>query len=113
MKQIDTVLSFIQALNEEDFTTARKHVNEDLQFIGVLGTRDGAAAYFNDMEKMKLKYDIKKSFSDGDDVCVFYDFTAAGITTFGCGWYHLVNGKISWFKVIFDPRPILENAGKR
>lgn len=109
----ETVLAFIKALNEEDFQEARKHVNEDLSFVGVLGSRDGAEAYFKDMEKMKMKYDIKKVFSEGDDVCLFYDFTTAGITVFGCGWYHLVHGKISSFKVIFDPRSILENSHEK
>jgi len=29
-------------------------------------------------------------------------------TIFSCGWYQLSGGKISTFKVVFDPRPVLE-----
>ena len=103
-----TVLSFIEAMNDEDFDKAREYVSDDLQFIGVLGTRNGAAAYFEDMKKMKFKYDIKKAFADGDDVCLLYDIDMGKATIFTCGWYQLAGGKISTFRVVFDPRPVLE-----
>ena len=108
----EVVISFIKALNSEDFNAARVFAADDIKFIGVLGTRDGAEAYFKDMEKMKLKYEIKKIFVDNDDVCLFYDIDMSGKKIFSCGWYHVVDGKINWFKVIFDPRPVLETAGK-
>jgi predicted ester cyclase len=103
----DVVLSFIKALNEEDFATARNCADDDLKFIGVLGHRDGADAYFTDMQRMKLKYDIKRVFSDGDDVCIFFDIEMGNTTIFSCGWYHVIDGKINSIRVIFDPRPLL------
>lgn len=103
----DVVLSFIKALNDEDFATARKCTSDDLKFVGVMGERDGAEAYFTDMERMKLKYDIKRVFSDGDDVCIFYDIDMSGKTIFSCGWYHIVEGKVNSIRVLFDPRPLL------
>jgi len=103
-----TVKSFLKALNDEDFKTARKYVNDDLKFIGIMGTRDDADTYISDMEKMKFKYDIKKIFEDENDVSVFYDINMSGPTIFSSGWYHLKNDKISTIKVIFDPRPLLE-----
>ncbi|SFE97721.1 SnoaL-like domain-containing protein [Chitinophaga sp. CF118] len=109
----ETVLSFINALNVEDFKAARKLVSEDLIFIGVLGTRNGAEAYFSDMEKMKLKYEIKKVFADGDDACLLYNINMGSVTVFASGWYQLANGKISSFKVVFDPRPLLETAAPK
>jgi len=104
----DTVLSALKALNEEDFDTARNSFSDDMVFEGVLGTRNGAEAYFNDMKKMKIKYDVIKAFEEGDDVCLLYDLQLSGLTIFGCGWYHLENGKIKSIKVVFDPRPVLE-----
>jgi hypothetical protein len=56
---------------------------------------------------MKLKYDIKRVFSDGDDVCIFYDIEMGNTTIFSCGWYHVIDGKINSIRVIFDPRPLL------
>jgi len=109
----EVVLSCVEALNKEDFKTARTFASNDLLFEGVLGSRNGAAAYFKDMEQMKLKYKIKKAFEEGDDVCLLYDLEMSGLTVFGCGWYHVKNGKINSLKVLFDPRPILEQAGKK
>jgi hypothetical protein len=105
-----TVLSFIKALNEEDFEEARKFLSDDMKFVGVMGTRDGADIYINDMEKMKFKFDIKKAFADGNDVCLFYDINMSGHKIFSSGWYHIEHHQIKWFKVLFDPRPLLEKA---
>lgn len=104
----NVVLDFLKTLNDEDFNTARQHVNDDLKFEGVLGSRDGAEDYFADMRRMKFKYEIKKSFADGNDVCIFYDITMSGITLFSCGWYGIKNTRISSIRVIFDPRLLLE-----
>ena len=77
----EVVLLFIQALNDEDFDTARDQLHDDMTFTGVLGTREGADIYIEDMKKMRLKYEIKKSFSDITDVSVFYDITMSGVTS--------------------------------
>ncbi len=80
-----------------------------MKFDGVLGQRDGADAYINDMSKMRFKYSIKKVFEDGNDVCVLYDIDMnKGDKIFTCGWYILNDGKIKNLKVIFDPRPVMK-----
>lgn len=107
----DVVLSFINYLNKEDFKAARECANDDMIFDGVLGSRKGADNYFQDMEKMKFKYDVKKVFEDENDVCVLYDINMGKATLFTCGWYRLKNHKISSIKVVFDPRPVL-NPGR-
>jgi len=105
----EVVMNFVKALNAEDFKTARSYAHDNMKFVGVLGQRDGADAYFKDMEHMKLKYDIKKAFADGSDVCLLYDLQMSGLTIFGCGWYQVDEaGLITSLKVVFDPRPVLE-----
>ena len=106
------VLSFINALNKEDFKTAKNCLADDMKFIGVLGTREGADVYIADMQKIKLKYDILKTFSDENDVCLFYDIAMSGKKIFSCGWYEIESNKIKSFKVIFDPRLLLEQSPK-
>jgi len=101
------VLSFIEALNKEDFKIARDYLTDNMKFEGVMGSRDSADAYIADMQRMKFKYNIQKAFIDGDDVCLFYDIDMGDATLFCCGWYKVIHGKISWFKVVFDPRPLL------
>lgn len=85
----------MQAINEERFDDAREYVTNDMKFVGVLGSRDGAGAYFKDMKNMKLKYGVKKAFVDNNDVCLLYDLKMSGLTIFGCGWYHVEDGKIN------------------
>ena len=109
----EVVLSFVKALNDDDFETARNYLTDDMVFVGVLGSRNGAEAYIQDMERMRLKYNIKKAFVDGDDVCLLYDLTISGLNLLGCGWYKVENGKINSLRVVFDPRPILEQSGKK
>lgn len=110
----EVVLNFINALNKEDFETARNCLSEDMVFDGVLGHRDGADVYIKEMEKMKFKYEIKKAFENGTDVCLLYDIDMGNKkTTFTCGWYQLQNGKIKNLKVVFDPRPVLEQLNKK
>lgn len=108
----DVVLAFVDALNRADFQAARKCATDDLKFVGVLGSREGADAYFRDMERMRLKYDVKKALAEGDDVCLFYDIAMANVTVFCAGWYRLSQGKIQSFRVVFDPRPLLEAKEK-
>jgi ketosteroid isomerase-like protein len=109
----ETVLAFVKALNNEDFKTARPYLNDDFTFDGVMGTRNGADNYFKDMEQMKLKYEAKKAFADGNDVCLLCDLTMSGKTIFCCSWYHLKYGKISSLKAVFDPRPLFEKSEKK
>jgi len=102
------VMTFINALNAEDFTTAREQLADGMKFDGVMGSRDSAEAYITDMKRMKFKYNIKKLFADENDVCLLYDIDMGGATIFTCGWYHVEDGKIASLKVVFDPRPLLE-----
>jgi limonene-1,2-epoxide hydrolase len=108
----EVVLSFIEALNDDNFEAARTHLDDAMIFQGVLGSRNGADDYIRDMKKMKLKYAVQKTFEDDDDVCLWYDITMSGIEVFSCGWYKVEDGRITLLKVIFDPRPVLEQAKK-
>lgn len=109
----EVVMSCVNAINREDFQTARRYVSDDMSFVGVLGSRQGGDVYFKDMERMRLKYDVKKVFVEGSDVCLFYNLTISGVDIFGCALYHVQNGKIRSLQVLFDPRPILEAQTKQ
>lgn len=108
IESVKTITAFLKALNNEDFKKARRYLSDNVNFAGVMGTRNGGDTYMSDMEKMKFKYDIKRIWGDEDDVAVFYDIDMGGATIFCAGWYHLSDGKISAIKVLFDPRPLLE-----
>lgn len=101
------VMDFINALNSENFDVARKQLADDMSFKGVMGERNGADIYIEDMKKMKFKYDIKKIFADGNDISVWYNINMGKKTILSAGWYKIENELIKSFQVIFDPRPIL------
>jgi limonene-1,2-epoxide hydrolase len=103
----EVVLTFLDALNNEDFKTVRHYLSDDMVFDGVLGHRDGGDTYVEDMKRMKFKYKVLKAFAEGDDVCVLYDIDMSGETIFTCGWYKVRDNKIKSLRVVFDPRPIL------
>ncbi|NOT76262.1 MAG: nuclear transport factor 2 family protein [Cyclobacteriaceae bacterium] len=103
----EVVLTLIKDLNTENFEDAQSRVADDFSFEGVMGSRNGAEAYFSDMKKMKLKYDIKNVFAEGDDICILYDLEMQGKKIFCCGLYHVKDAKVNSLKVVFDPRPVL------
>ncbi len=102
------VLKFIESLNKEDFDTAFELLESNMIFEGVLGSREGSENYIADMKEMKLKYNIKEVMTNGSHVAVFYMINMGGKEIFSSGWYVVSGEKIQRFKVVFDPRPLLE-----
>lgn len=100
---------FIQYLNEENFEKAESCLAPDFKFNGVLGSREGASIYINDMKKMKFKYEILKTFTSGEDVCFWHNINMGEKIILTSGWYEITDGKIHSLKVVFDPRPLLNN----
>lgn len=102
------VLDFIKALNKEDYKKARTFLSDYVIFTGVLTSRNGAANYLQDLERMKIKYAIKKVFMEGSDICLIYDLTISGLSIYACGVYEVVAGKIGAVRMVYDPRQVLD-----
>ncbi|MDM1555180.1 MULTISPECIES: nuclear transport factor 2 family protein [Chryseobacterium] len=100
---------FIEYLNNENFEQAESCLVSDFKFIGVLGMREGASVYIQEMKQMKFKYQIIKTFTAGEDVCFWYTINMGNKTVEASGWYQITDGKIYTLKVLFDPRPLLNN----
>jgi hypothetical protein len=103
----EVVLALGKALNDESFELARRYVSDDIKYVGPLSSRNGVEAYLEEIERLRLKFDIQKIFVDDQDVCLLYDITVSGITLFACGWFQVEAGKVSSLRVIFDPRPVI------
>jgi SnoaL-like domain len=101
------VLEFGDAINAEDYQLARTYVADNVKHVFPFGTHDNADAYFQQLEQVRPKFDIQKTFVDGNDVCVLYDSTVAGVTMFASGWFKVEDGKVRSFTVVFDPRSLL------
>ena len=82
-----------------------------------MGSFDKAEPYLKYLEHLDLpKSEIKKVFVDGDDVCELHElnFDTLPAPMFVCSWYHVDDvGKITLIRVVFDPRPYLQEQRSR
>jgi SnoaL-like protein len=101
----ETVMSYIRALDAGRYDEALAHLHERVRIKGPAGETFGKPLDFIEMlRKYKGKYDIKKVFADGKDVCVLYDLATTGSTVYMSSWYQVREGKIASVVTVFDPR---------
>ncbi|HUA14447.1 MAG TPA: nuclear transport factor 2 family protein [Verrucomicrobiae bacterium] len=101
----ETVMSYIEAMGNRDYAAARNYLADKVRVKGPAGEIFRSPDEFlKMMEQQRGKYDIKKVFVDGSDVCLLYDFITLRVTTFFCSWYQVKAGKITSIQTVFDPR---------
>ena len=99
------VMSYIRALDRQDYGAALGLLHERVRIRGPAGETFGKPLDFIEMlRKYQGRYDVKKVFSDGADVCVLYDLKTTGPTVFMSSWYQVDGGKIVSIQTVFDPR---------
>jgi hypothetical protein len=54
------VTRLLEAINREDFTAARAFLRDDMKYIGVFGSRDGADASLDEVQQRSLKFGIRE-----------------------------------------------------
>jgi limonene-1,2-epoxide hydrolase len=102
----EVVLSYIRALDGQDYDNARRHLNDEVRVKGPAGEMFSKPKEFIDMlRSYHGKYDLKKVFTDGNDVCLLYDLKTPQATVFMCSWYQVNDGRIMSIQTVFDPRP--------
>lgn len=102
----EVVLSYIRALDNQDYDNASKHLSDEVRVRGPAGEMFRKPTEFIDMlRSYHGKYDLKKIFTDGNDVCLLYDLKTPQATVFMCSWYQVHSGKIGSIQTVFDPRP--------
>src|SRR3989454_4927459 len=97
------VSDYQQALGKGDFAAARKLLHDNLSFQGPIDTFDSPEPYLESLKKLHhiiQRIDMKRTFADGNDVCVLYDMvtnTPAG-TAFIAEWDQAKSDKIAAVK---------------
>ena len=107
----DIVMEYIEALERRDFQSARSYISDNISYVSPLNSFDRAEPYLKYNEHLNLpKFDIKKIFTDGDDVCILHEtnLTKPPATVFTSLWFHVDGGKISSLRALFDSRPFLQ-----
>ena len=99
------VMSYIAARDQQRYEDALKILDERVRVAGPGGETFGRPLDFIEMlRKYRGRYDIKRSFADGGDVCLLYDLKTTGPTVFMSSWYQVRDGKIVSIQTVFDPR---------
>ena len=110
----DIVMSYINALDNQDYDSARNRLGDNVLVKGPAGEAFRSPDEFiSMMQRQRGKYEIKKVFVDGDDVCVLYDFITKTVTAFFASWYNVKDGKIISIQTVFDPRPFAAMQEKK
>jgi uncharacterized protein YozE (UPF0346 family) len=109
----EIVMEYLDLITErQDFKTARNYLKDNVSYVSPLNSFDSAEPYLKYNESLHLpKLDIKKIFTDGDDVCILHEtnITKPPATVFTSLWFHVDDGKISSLRALFDPRPFVRD----
>ena len=101
----EIVMSYIRALDSQQYETVQGFLSESIRIKGPAGESFSSPAEFIGMlRSYRGRYDLKKTFTDGNDVCVLYDLATPAGTAFMCSWYQVKGGRITSITSIFDPR---------
>lgn len=100
----EVVMCYIKAMDDRDYAAVRNYLGDNVRVKGPAGeTFRSPDEFLKMMAQQRGKYDIKKVFVDGSDVCLLYDFVTPKVTAFFCSWYQVMDGKISSIQTVFDP----------
>ena len=72
----EIVMAYQKALGKGDFADARKYMHDDLSFVGPFESFNRPEPYLEALGKLHhivARVEPKKTFVDGDDVCLLYD----------------------------------------
>src|SRR5215204_101853 len=100
----EIVMEYMQALiQRRDFKSARSYLKDNVSYVSPLNSIDGAEPLIKYNEHLNLpKLDIKKIFTDGDDVCILHETNLAKppAKVFTSLWFHVDGGKISSLRAL-------------
>ena len=119
----EIVMEYLDLITErQDFKTARSYLKDNVSYVSPLNSFDRAEPYLKYFEHADLPpLDIKKEFADSNDVCILHELTLKPHpmiqkiitptgTSFVCTCFHFDDddGQISSIRLVFDPRPFVQ-----
>jgi|SRR5579883_2230102 ketosteroid isomerase-like protein len=115
------VLAYLEAFEQQQFDRVSALLAPDVEFQGPASALRGATEYIAALRRLSpvlLRNEIKKTFVDGNDVCVIYDFvtdtTAGAVPT--VEWHTIADGRIRSIWLFFDRlafQPVREELARR
>ena len=92
-------------MNNHDYKAARMFLNDDFSSVTPMDSYEVPEQFLEDAAGTNATYEVRKVFSDGDDVCILFDTSMPMHAIFTCGWYHVEGGKIDSIRLVFDASP--------
>jgi hypothetical protein len=108
----EVVLSYVKELDAQHYDAAKNYLKDGIRIMGNSSESFNKPGEFIEMlRRFQGKYDMKKVFADGNDVCLFYDLSTPVANVFMCSWYKVEEGKIASIQTVFDPQPFSNPLG--
>jgi len=107
------VMAYHEAFHRGERQAVRELLADQGAFMGPLNSFSSADAFLDGAEvfmKLSKKADIKKIIAEGNEVCVFYDYTTLvpSIPVLPlASWFKIDSGKIYFFHTHFNPMPFI------
>ena len=114
-------LAYLEAFERKELERVAELLHPNLEFTGPGGSTHTAAEYLAAIRRLSpilLRNDVTKTFVDGNDVCIVYDFvtdTAAGAVP-TVEWHTVEAGCIRSIRLFFDRvsfQPVREELARR
>ena len=105
-------LAYLDAVAKKDLDRVAALVSADVKFVGPVQSYNGPQDLvdaFRRISSIHVRSDIRRVFSDGDEVCVIYDFvtdTAGTLPTIE--WLRVRDGRIQSIHLFYDQVPWLK-----
>ena len=102
-----TAIGYLEAVGRKDFETFERLLSPEVTFHGPAGDVSGAqevSAAYRRLGPIIVRSDLKKSFVDGNEVCIIYDFvtnTAAGAVP-TVEWLKIEEGRVRSIWLLTD-----------
>jgi len=107
----DVAAAYFEAWKGNDVERVRPLLHEDVDFVGPLGTAQGAEdalTGLRGMFAMTEQVEVIKRWIDGPDVLTWFELRTATAGPMAIvNWSHVEAGHITRIRVTFDPRPVL------
>ena len=107
----ETMTAYFDGWRRHDAESLRDVLADDVVFDGPLGHVEGVddnVAALHGLLGIVTDVDVQHVFVDGPDVCTVYDLhTTQAAPVLTVNWAHVVDGRATTIRAIFDPRPLL------
>ncbi len=106
---LDVLLAYHQAWTSHDMDAAMRYVADEVVVLAPAGRIDGADGFRQFMEPFSgivTRYERVAAFGDEDTAVIVYDTDTRPVADApGAEAVRVVNGRISWMRIIFDRAP--------